>query len=125
MNSSEIALETLRKIEAVQSLLQQGMEEPETSAQLPEASDLQPIAEELLILIAEGAAEANPTIRKVYEHHRDSKEEFRSTTPLEAYHFLKDNWEIIYGIILTLRQLGYLKIEEHPTISRFINQLKK
>ncbi|MBX7242847.1 MAG: hypothetical protein K1X92_13980 [Bacteroidia bacterium] len=120
-----VALETLKEIKVIREYLSNGLDfTPEVSPLSPSKEELFPVADELIILIAEGSSVKNEVINKVYQHHKSKDDTYRFHDTLEVYQFLKENWETISVIISLLRYLGYLKIEEHPTISRLIEKLK-
>lgn len=124
----QVALRTLAKIDVVYDFLKEKVNASlETAISNPSKSEIEEIAVDLILLLAEGSADKHEKIKEVNEIVRKNTSEQRGVGELaiEAYNFVNDNWTIISGTIWALRKLGYLKIEEHPKIKPILDKLKK
>lgn len=103
---------------------------PPSKAEKPTEEDLRLIANEMVVLVAEGAAEKNTTIQKAYQFHEKNYSPNRDLNQIlilskEAYKFVNENWGFISSTVWLLRELGYLDIENHPTIKSILDKLRK
>lgn len=125
-----ISLTTLEKMTAqkLSSVIASKLDTPEDINQISfeESGLTEEDAGFLVVELVKGAGEYDDNVQKAYQHWEDQYETSRSgSVLLEAFKFIYEHWAIISLPLVGLRKLGYLKIEENPTVKKLIEKLKK
>jgi hypothetical protein len=129
MKALEASLNTLNNIQQIKELLVKNMPQQEqVNYSQPSEEELKTISEELVLWLAEEASFRNATIQKAYAYHlQEAGKSKRGTLELleNAYKLVKENWGTITFVVGTLRELGYLRIENHPKVKALIDKIRK